>query len=136
MRRRVRARNAAAFAAAAVTAATAIALAAGAAPPTRGAAAERCGWIVNPTPGNWSLVDRDGSWEIAAQGGYHAEGMDRIPDLSARDWTVTNGSSYGYGCGCMRVAADARRQRVARILAVRQKPLGACRADPRLKRPH
>ena len=138
--RRVRARDAAVFAAAAVTAATAIALAAGAAPPRhrtpRAPAAERCGWIVNPTPGNWTLVDRDGDWEIAAQGGYRAEGMDRIPDLSARDWTVTNGSSYGYGCGCMRVAADPRRQRIARILGVRQKPLGACRADARLKRPH
>jgi hypothetical protein len=142
MGRGARARKAAAVATAAVTAAAAVILAAGAAPPTRPAprapapAAERCGWIVNPTPGNWSLVDRDGSWEIAAQGSYHAEGMDRIPDLSARDWTVTNGSSYGYGCGCMRVAADARRQRIARILSVRQKPLSACRADPRLKRPH
>jgi hypothetical protein len=86
------------------------------------------------TPGNWSLDDRDGAWEIGAQGGYQAAGMDRIPDLTEREWVVTNGSSYGYGCGCLRVAVDAKRRRILRIDAVRQKPLSACRADRRLRR--
>src|SRR5262245_20967552 len=30
----------------------------------------RCGWVDNPTPSNWWLVDRDGEWEIGLQGGY------------------------------------------------------------------
>ena len=133
------------FAMLASAAAAGLALAGGAAPrvahagagkgPVSAAPAERCGWIVNPTPGNWWLDDRDGSWEIGVQGGYQAEGMDRIPDLSARQWVVTNAGSYGYGCGCMRVAVDAKRHRVKRIFSVRQKPLAACRADRRLKRP-
>ena len=32
-------------------------------PSAKAALAEtRCGWVVNPTPGNWWLNDRDGSW--------------------------------------------------------------------------
>ncbi len=41
----------------------------------------RCGWFDNPTPGNFWLVDRDGSWEVGVQGGYQAKGLDRIPDF-------------------------------------------------------
>ncbi len=29
----------------------------------------RCGWFENPTPANATLTDRDGTWEIASQGG-------------------------------------------------------------------
>ena len=29
---------------------------------TASAAENRCGWLVNPTPGNWWLTDRDGTW--------------------------------------------------------------------------
>ncbi len=40
----------------------------------------RCGWVENPTPGNWSLMDHDGEWEIGIQGGRQAEGPD-FPDF-------------------------------------------------------
>ncbi|MFN3498292.1 MAG: DUF4087 domain-containing protein, partial [Pannonibacter indicus] len=30
--------------------------------PASAAPENRCGWIVNPTPGNWWLTDRDGDW--------------------------------------------------------------------------
>ena len=97
--------------------------------------APRCGWIANPTPANWWLTDRAGEWLIGAQGGYQAPGLDNVPDLTERDWVVTNGSSYGYGCACISGAFDARRKRVTRIDSVRQKPLSACRTDRKLKRP-
>jgi hypothetical protein len=27
---------------------------------------KRCGWLVNPTPANWWLVDRAGQWTVTA----------------------------------------------------------------------
>jgi hypothetical protein len=94
----------------------------------------RCGWIENPTPGNWSLVDRDGEWLIGAQGGYQAPGLDEVPDLTEGEWKVTNGSSYGYGCACLDAKVDVSTRRVERIDHIRQKPLRACSSDPALPR--
>ena len=94
----------------------------------------RCGWIVNPTPANWWLTDRDGQWVIGTQGGDQAKGMDLIPDLTVRNWKATNGS-YGYGCGCMKVDVDRKAGHITRIYSVRQKPLAACRTDKALPRP-
>jgi hypothetical protein len=106
-----------------------------AAPSRPAAAAPRCGWIQNPTPGNWWLDDRDGEWLIGMQGGYQAPGLDSVPDLTERHWVVTNGASYGYGCACVSGTFDPRKKRVTRIGQVRQKPIAACRADRKLKRP-
>jgi hypothetical protein len=96
---------------------------------------QRCGWLVNPTPANWSLFDREGEWFIGVQGDYQAPGLDKIPDLTGPRWVVTNGSSYGYGCVCLSVQSDARSRRITHIYRVRQKPLAACRADHKLPRP-
>lgn len=106
-----------------------------AAPATSPARGQRCGWIHNPTPANWWLVDRDGQWEIGSQGGYQAPGMDRIPDLSESRWVVTNGASYGHGCVCMTADVNPRTKRVTRIYSVRQQSLAVCRADRKLPRP-
>ncbi|MFZ3008177.1 MAG: DUF4087 domain-containing protein [Phenylobacterium sp.] len=95
----------------------------------------RCGWIANPTPGNWWLTDSAGEWVIGLQGGSQAQGMDEIPDLSAADWVVTNGSSYGYGCACLRVTTDPKAKQITRIHSVTQKPIKACRADKKLPKP-
>jgi hypothetical protein len=103
-----------------------------AAPPA-GAAERRCGWIHNPTPANWWLVDRDGRWDIAFQGERRPPGMDEIPDLTANEWERTNGW-YGYGCGCMTVETDPAARRIRRIMAVQQLPLARCRADRALPR--
>jgi hypothetical protein len=105
-----------------------------AAPGSPKASGPRCGWIENPTPGNWSLVDRDGEWLIGAQGGYQAPGLDEFPDLTEGEWKVTNGSSYGYGCACLDGKFDASTHRVERIDHIRQKPLRACSSDPALPR--
>ena len=106
-----------------------MAMAMAAAPATE----RRCGWLVNPTPGNFWLNDRHGEWTIGAQGGYQAPGMDNMPDMSTRGWVRTNGS-YGYGCACMTVTTDARTRRITRIRSATPVPLRQCQADRRLPR--
>lgn len=91
----------------------------------------RCGWLHNPTPGNWWLIDGEGEWILAVQGGKQVEGMDDIPDMTANDWRTTNGS-YGYGCACMMVTSVAGGMEVERIADVQPKPLEQCRADKAL----
>ena len=93
----------------------------------------RCGWLQNPTPANWWLIDRDGEWLIGAQGGYQAPGMDNMPDMTTRGWSAVGGN-YGYGCACMTVTTDRAGRRVTRILAATPVPLRQCRADRRLPR--
>lgn len=91
----------------------------------------RCGWLQNPTPGNWWLTDADATWTISAQGGYRARGMDNIPDISTGQYVRTNGY-YGYGCACLEVTVDWRRSRISRIDSVEQLPLKQCRQDRNL----
>jgi len=98
----------------------------------------RCGWVVNPTPGNYWLLDRhtrtNNGWLISAQGGYAAVGTDLLPDFSGKEWVKTNGN-YGYGCGCLRVRTDRRNRQITRIYSVAQAPLAQCRRDKALPRP-
>ncbi|UBF25473.1 DUF4087 domain-containing protein [Kovacikia minuta CCNUW1] len=99
--------------------------------PSSSAVEKRCGWLQNPTPANWWLIDRDGTWTISVQGGYRARGMDTIPDLSQREYIATNGS-YGYACACMDVTANRRTMRITHIYKTKQLPLRTCRRDPAL----
>lgn len=105
-----------------------------AAPKPVAAAARRCGWLHNPTPANWWLVDRDGQWVLGSQGGDQAPGMDEMPDMSAAEWVETNGS-YGYGCACMDIVADPATGQVLRVSGAAPKPLARCRADRKLPSP-
>ena len=102
--------------------------------PALAANEKRCGWIVNPTPGNWSLTDPKGDWELGVQGGYQAYGMDNLPDFTAKEWVKTNGD-YGYGCACLTVQTDPSTMRVKKVISAVQKPLKQCAADKRLKKP-
>jgi len=95
----------------------------------------RCGWIVNPTPRNWWLDDKDGQWIMLTQGDERDPGMERLPDLSGRDFVRTNGVDYGYACGCMAGDFDAKTKLVVKIASFKQKPLSACRKDKSLKAP-
>lgn len=88
----------------------------------------RCGWIDNPTPGNWSMIDAVGEWILATQGNYEAAGMDLVPDLTGRQFVRTN-RGYGYACGCMSGEWDPHTKRAMTITKVVQKPLAACRKD-------
>ena len=100
------------------------------------AAEQRCGWLQNPTPGNWTLSDADGDWLLSSQGdGRQAQGMDLIPDITVRDFVVTNPPDHGYACACLSVDVDAQAMRIDRISSFRQLPLRKCDADPNLSRP-
>jgi hypothetical protein len=103
------------------------ALCALAALPAQAAEENRCGWFSNPTPGNAWLTDRDGEWTIGIQGSEPAEGD--WPTFGKGQWVVTNGSSYGYGCACMRVTVDKQEKRVLAIKSARALPLATCRKD-------
>lgn len=90
----------------------------------------RCGWLQNPTPGNWYLRDPNGTWVISRQGGYQAEGMDNIPS-DEKQYVRTNGY-HGYGCACLDVATDTNRMRIIAIQGGEALPLSTCRKDPNL----
>jgi hypothetical protein len=92
----------------------------------------RCGWLDNPTPGNWSLFDRDGEWLIGMQMDYQAPGIDKIPDFPKSAWVRRNTGSYGYGCACMKVITDRASRRITNILSAAVRPLRLCRADRKL----
>lgn len=128
--RRLLARLAAAWALVAATAA----LADGQVPVAGAAAAQpalRCGWFDNPTPGNATLVDRDGEWIIGMQGGHQASGP--RPRFATGQWVRTGHGSAGYGCACLKVQADMATLEVTAVVSARGQPLAACRKDPALK---
>jgi hypothetical protein len=94
----------------------------------------RCGWFVNPTPANAWLIDRDGEWTIAIQGGEQAEG-DWPPPIASKQWVAYGHGSYGHGCACMKVETDRAQMRITRIVSSQGKPLSQCRRDRKLSEP-
>jgi hypothetical protein len=104
------------------------------APAGRAATARRCGWLHNPTPGNWWLIDRDGEWVLATQGGDQAPGLDSMPDMTTAGWAEVNGH-YGYGCACATITGDPATRRVERASRFEPRPLRLCRSDPALPPP-
>lgn len=98
------------------------------------AAEKRCGWLHNPTPGNWWLDDRHGQWVLSSQGGRRVRGMDLMPDMTTAGWEQTNGY-YGYGCACLTVDTDMRTKTLKRLYAARPLPLRSCRMDKTLPKP-
>lgn len=94
----------------------------------------RCGWLENPTPGNWWLKDPHGLWIISAQGGPYAEGVEKLPEPAPGRFVATNGH-YGYMCACVSGAFDAQAKTVTRIDSAHASPLSACRADKAVPAP-
>lgn len=93
----------------------------------------RCGWLLNPTPGNFWLDDKDGEWIIGTQGGHQAEG-DYPPEYTKSQWVKTNGN-YGYGCACIRGTFNSETKEVGAVTKATARPLSACRKDKTLKEP-
>lgn len=93
----------------------------------------RCGWFDNPTPGNFSLFDRDREWIIGMQGGYQVEGDWDWPQFTEEQWAKTN-SGHGYGCVCMEVITDSQNSYVTAIKNSQARPLESCRQDPGLEK--
>ena len=101
----------------------------------------RCGWIQNPTPGNYWLDDSEGMWVLMTQGSDEEPlGMENFPDISTGDYVASNGN-YGYTCGCIQAeternadAGGAAAGRITAIYGVKLLPLKKCLADPALPR--
>lgn len=97
-------------------------------------AEERCGWLENPTPGNWWLKDAHGLWIISAQGGPYAEGVEKLPQPQPDRFVATNGQ-YGYSCVCLTGAFDVHAQTMTRVELARTSPLSVCKNDKALPAP-
>ncbi|MGL5510639.1 MAG: DUF4087 domain-containing protein [Microcoleaceae cyanobacterium] len=91
----------------------------------------RCGWLANPTPANWFLKDRDGTWTLSAQGGYQTTGMENIPDISGPEYVKTNGI-HGYACACLEVDTDSNKMRITHVHNAEQLSLSVCQQDKNL----
>jgi hypothetical protein len=94
----------------------------------------RCGWLQNPTPGNWWLVDQNATWILMRQGGAEPRGFTLIPDISRHHYVRTNGN-YGYTCACIGGEFNKAQSRLTLVRSFEQRPLSACRKDPALPRP-
>lgn len=97
------------------------------------AARNICGWIDNPTPGNYWITDSVGEWTISAMNGYHAQG-DVAPQDDDNEFVKTNGY-YGYYCGCVKATTTDSRahgRRIAKIFSSRVLPLSKCLNDAKL----
>lgn len=95
----------------------------------------RCGWVVNPTPGNYWLTDRDATWIMLTQGSdVEPKGMEVLGDISAHDYVATNGY-YGYACGCMKVDTDKAESRITAIYSYKQLKIAKCQNDKALPKP-
>jgi hypothetical protein len=79
-------------------------------------------------------VNREAEWILSVQGGYQAEGMDAMPDMSTLGWTRTN-SKDGYGCACLTVEMDRVEKQITHLLSAQRLPLSCRRADRSLPRP-
>ncbi|HVW51931.1 MAG TPA: DUF4087 domain-containing protein [Trinickia sp.] len=116
----------------AFTACLAVALCSHAAAGTR---EKRCGWLQNPTPANWWLDDKDGSWTLSVMGERPVPGFDNLPDLTSRDWVVINAGEHGYGCACIDMDVDKGTGKVVRLYSAKALPLKRCKADRSLPPP-
>lgn len=94
----------------------------------------RCGWVDNPTPGNWWLTDRDGEWTLMLQGnGDRDNGFLDIPKTwNFQDQWRKNNGSYGYGCGCFEGEIDKASNWVTKLTMLKAKDLVVCEGDPAL----
>lgn len=104
--------------------------------PAQAETLRRCGWFVNPTPGNFLLQDADGTWWIQRQGSPPAPGFEAASGTAApfgTEWVNENTGGYGYGCACIDGtfgapgSSDVRSVQRMKIL-----PLAQCRTDPAL----
>ncbi len=94
----------------------------------------RCGWIDNPTPGNFWLTDKDGEWTIGVQGGYQAEGIEVIDFPTDGQYVNMNGN-YGYFCGCISGKSDSETMRIVSIEKSKAKLLKDCLKDENVPKP-
>ncbi len=107
----------------------------------------RCGWLYNPSPGNWSLIDADGEWILAKQGRHFARGWDsQISNHLSDEWIYVypgGTRTYGYGCACLDVVLDDQNnlqpnfedKLISSIENSSYQQLAVCRTEPNLPPP-
>lgn len=98
-------------------------------------AENRCGWLENPTPGNFWLIDADSEWTISTQGGEFAtdETIDNLPEINEKEFVRTNGY-YGFYCACLSVKTDRAKSRILQIYSGKQLPLKECLEDSKISK--
>ncbi len=102
------------------------------------AAERRCGWLANPTPGNWWLTDADGTWILGVQGGYQTPGDYEIRGYDQNEWVTLypeGGPNYGHGCACLDVVVDHATKYILSVEDGFYQPLSVCEGDSKLAAP-
>ncbi|ACB54476.1 hypothetical protein cce_5130 [Crocosphaera subtropica ATCC 51142] len=97
----------------------------------------RCGWLFNPTPSNWWLIDANDQWVLSLQGSHQATGV-HIRNFESDEWMYAypGGSpSYGYGCACLDVIVDYQTKYILSVENGFYQKLDVCKTDPHLPPP-
>ena len=65
----------------------------------------RCGWLDNPEPGSYQLIDKEAVWTISKNDGYRipAASLKNLPQRQENQFIRTNGN-FGYSCSCARLS--------------------------------
>jgi Protein of unknown function (DUF4087) len=101
------------------------------------ASEQRCGWYINPTPGNLWLQDKDALWGITSQ--MQSEGPDAIgaddkaPQMNSKEY-MDKGTGHGHRCACLTVDTD-HKDKITRVYSGRTLPLAKCKEDKTLPEP-
>lgn len=97
------------------------------------ASEKRCGWLENPTPANWWLIDGEGQWTISTQGGDQVDESlwDHLPKTNDNEFVRTNGD-HGYSCVCLTVTVNKAQHRIVKIHGGKTLLLKQCLEDPDL----
>lgn len=106
----------------------------------------RCGWVQNLIPGNWSLVDGDGQWDVYVTGEheYGASGNEIVENLKVpKDQFIVSkivegATGTGYYCGCITgdtANIDGLRKMFTKIVSAKANTLKACLQDTNVPPP-
>ncbi len=96
-----------------------------------------CGWLFNPSPANWSLIDANAEWILSEQGGHSATGWldSEMTNHDSDEWVYLypgGTPSYGYGCACLDVVVDDDTNFIMSFKSGSYQKLAVCRTDPNL----
>lgn len=89
----------------------------------------RNGWFYNFTPGNMTLIDRDGEWIIGVQGGFQAEWQVEVDLTANEDESVLINGPHGYSCVSIDVTLDKKSKHILVIKEAKQLLLKKCLED-------
>jgi Protein of unknown function (DUF4087) len=94
----------------------------------------RCGWLDNPSPNTWWLVDKDDEWNItqSLESGLSAESWEKLPKFTPDQLSKKN-RAIKHGCACLTVDVNSEGY-VSKIYSSQVLPLSACRKNKEL--PH